>query len=377
MMLGDNAYNTGTDVEYQRGFFDVYRSVLRSKVSWPTQGNHDASPQGYYEAYSLPTRGESGGRASGTEEYYSFDHGNAHFISLNSQNRDPSFRASMLKWLRRDLEATTKVWTTVFWHHPPYTKGHHDSDDLNDSGGRMAWMRQNVLPILERAGVDLVFSGHSHSYERSRCIDRHYGVAQDFSESSIVQPCDAREEKGGTYTKATLSKTPHSGTIYVVSGSAGSVQGGRFDHPAMVVSEATLGSVLLAIDGNEAVITMIGADGKVVDSFTLRKDPARPRAVQNLIATVDEQSCHVVVSWNGAPTDSSYTIYRSTSVDARGSKVGRIKGGTSHFTDSTISSSTTPVWYSVRASSARGQGPWGSTAYLAGLPAHCVGLQRR
>ena len=86
VMLGDNAYNIGSDDQYQRGFFEPYRSILGSKVTWPTQGNHDHSSQAYYKVYSLPTRGESGGVPSGTEQHYSFDHGNAHFISLNSES---------------------------------------------------------------------------------------------------------------------------------------------------------------------------------------------------------------------------------------------------------------------------------------------------
>ena len=65
----------------------------------------------------------------------------------------------------------------AFCHHPPYTKGSHDSDaDIE-----LMEMRQNALPILEDAGVDLVLSGHSHSYERSFLIDGHYGTSSTFT----------------------------------------------------------------------------------------------------------------------------------------------------------------------------------------------------
>jgi hypothetical protein len=369
MMLGDNAYNTGTDVEYQRGFFDVYRSVLRSKVFWPTQGNHDASAQGYFKVFSLPTRGESGGIASGTERYYSMDHGNVHFISLNSENRDVSSRASMINWLRRDLAANSKVWTIVFWHHPPYSKGSHDSDNLDDSGGRMAWMRENILPILEDAGVDIVFSGHSHSYERSKLIDRHYGVADEFSKRSIVQPGDGRGDQA--YIKDTLSKTPHSGTVYVVSGSAGNLEEGSLNHPAMVVSKAKLGSVLLSVDGNEAEATMVGVDGNIEDSFMLRKDPTRPRAVRNLTATVTKTDCRIDLAWQRTRGDLSYVMYRSVTSDSRGSEIGRVSGGAAHFKDTNVPASTGSLWYSVRAINARGLGPWGDVAFLSDLPDTC------
>lgn len=373
MMLGDNAYDVGSDEQYQRGFFEPYRTVLRSKVAWAPQGNHDNTSQAYYQVYSPPTKGESGGVASGSDRFYAFDHGNVHVISLNSEIRDEPFRASMIEWLRRDLRANDKTWTIVFWHHPPYSKGHHDSDNLKDSGGRMAWMRENILPILEDEGVDLVFTGHSHSYERSKFISRHYGAANTFSNQFLAQPGDGRDEAGRAYTKRSLSKVPHGGTVYVVAGSAGYVQSGPLDHPAIALSKATPGSVLLEVDANEARAIMVGSDGTTEDSFTIRKAPERPRTVKNLVATVDGKSCRVVVTWDGASSDLSHSIYRSTTVDARGVAIGRVKGGGAKFVDRDARSSTGSLWYSVRAMNAHGHGPWGGAAVVANLPKGCSG----
>ena len=79
LMLGDNAYESGTDAEYQNAVFNMYPTLLRQSVLWPTFGNHDgiasnsASQSGpYYDIFSLPRNGEAGGVASGTEAYYSF-----------------------------------------------------------------------------------------------------------------------------------------------------------------------------------------------------------------------------------------------------------------------------------------------------------------
>ncbi len=371
MMLGDNAYNVGTDQQYQRGFFQPYRSVLRSKVTWPTQGNHDHTTKAYYPVFTLPTRGESGGVPSGTEHYYSFEHGNAHFISLNSEVPDSAFRTAMISWLRKDLAARNKPWTIVFWHHPPYSKGHHDSDDLKDSGGRMAWMRERIVPILDDAGVDMVFTGHSHSYERSKFITRYYGTSQEFADSYLAGPGNGRDDENQAYTKKHLSKSPHSGTVFVTAGSAGWVEPGPFNHAAMVVSTATLGSILLSIDGNEAGATMIGADGNTVDSFTLRKEPERPRAVRGLAATVDEQECQVSLSWSKDSSDLSYTVYRSVFPDARGSGIGDVRDGTSRFVDIAAPSAGGSLYYSVRAANRRGKGPWGSAVVVSSLPASC------
>jgi len=178
LMLGDNAYNDGTDSQYQAAVFDMYPWMLRKSVLWPTLGNHDgytadsATQTGpYYDIFTLPTIGEAGGLASGTEAYYSFDYGNIHFICLESYETDRSPEGAMMSWLEEDLTATTQEWIIAFWHHPPYTKGSHDSD----TELQLIQMRENALPILEASGVDLVLSGHSHSYERSFLLDGHYG----------------------------------------------------------------------------------------------------------------------------------------------------------------------------------------------------------
>ena len=101
----------------------------------------------------------SKGVPSGTEAYYSFDFANVHFVVLDSQESPRTPAGAMLGWLEADLASTTRHWIVAYWHHPPYSKGSHDSDDPADSGGRLIDMRQYALPILEDHGVDVVFSG--------------------------------------------------------------------------------------------------------------------------------------------------------------------------------------------------------------------------
>ena len=181
LMLGDNAYPDGTDSEYQEAVFDMYPTELRQTPLWPTLGNHDghtadsATQSGpYYDLFTLPTLAEAGGLASGTEAYYSFDYGNIHFICLDSFDTDSSVGGAMLTWLQADLAATIQPWIIAFWHHPPYSKGSHDSD----AEAKLEKMRERALPILEAGGVDVVLTGHSHSYERSFLIDGHYGAGR-------------------------------------------------------------------------------------------------------------------------------------------------------------------------------------------------------
>ncbi len=247
LMLGDNAYQSGTDAEYQAALFDMYPEMLRKSVLWPTLGNHDApsadSPTQsgvYYDMFTLPTAGQAGGVASGTEAYYSFDYGDVHFVVLDSMDTNRSPGSPMLTWLETDLAATDRSWIIAYWHHPPYSKGIHDSDDpVNDF--ELVEMRQNVVPILDEYGVDLTLTGHSHDYERSYLIDGHYGHSSTFVESMKVDPGDGRTTGDGAYTKPMLTPLPYSGIVHTVAGSSGQISGGTLDHPAMLVSLNVLG----------------------------------------------------------------------------------------------------------------------------------------
>jgi len=272
LMLGDNAYPDGTDDDYQAAVFDMYPSMLRRSVLWPTFGNHDgnsADSDGeigpYYEIFTLPRAAEAGGLPSGTEAYYSFDYGNVHYVCLDSYESSRSPAGAMLTWLDADLSATDKDWIIAFWHHPPYTKGSHDSDFETE----LVDMRRNANPILEAHGVDLVLTGHSHSYERSFLIDGHYGVSSTFSPATHVKDGGA----GRPYEKPRLGTDPHQGAVYVVAGSSGQTTGGALDHPAMYLSLNELGSMVLDFDGNRLDATFLDATGTVRDTFSIVKAP--------------------------------------------------------------------------------------------------------
>jgi len=290
--VGDIAYNGGTDDEFTNKYFTPYRNVLRNTCMWASLGNHDAVSADtgnqtgpYYEAFVLPKGGEAGGVASGTEAYYSFDYGNVHFISLDSQDSSRSPGSAMLDWLASDLAATSSDWLIAFWHHPPYSKGTHDSDNAADSGGRMRDMRETVLPILEAAGVDLVLTGHSHIYERSYLIDQAYGYGTspnyqtpDFNtlivNGNILDSGDGMPEGDGAYIKSD-GLNAHDGTVYVVAGHGGQGTGGAGNHPVMYLWDTNYGSCLLDVSGNTLTLQNVRASGVVSDTFQLIKAPGK------------------------------------------------------------------------------------------------------
>jgi len=275
LMLGDNAYSTGTDAEYQAAVFDTYPLQLRRTVLWPTRGNHEflhgPPDQDYYDIFSLPTAAQAGGLASGNEAYYSFDYANVHFICLDSEGSDRSPDGAMLTWLANDLTSTTRQWIVAYWHHPPYTKGSHDSDNEFDSEGRMRDMRANALPILEGGGVDLVLTGHSHSYERSFLLDGHYGISTTLTEAMKLDAGDGRLGGDGPYLKPAPGPTSHQGAVHSVAGSSGHISGGALNHPVMVSSLNVLGSMVVDVFGSRLDARFLSSTGAVLDSFTIIK----------------------------------------------------------------------------------------------------------
>ncbi len=127
---------------------------------FPCLGNHDysdatPSPSTYLKYFRLPGAGLK--NTSGNERYYDFVRGPVHFFVLNSNSAEPagtSAKSVQGRWLRTRLAASTSRWNVVYEHHPPYS-----SDSVHGSSGYMRW------PFASW-GADIVFSGHSHTYER-------------------------------------------------------------------------------------------------------------------------------------------------------------------------------------------------------------------
>ncbi|MCB1097068.1 MAG: metallophosphoesterase [Verrucomicrobiae bacterium] len=271
--LGDMAYNLGEDGEFSAYFFGFYADLLRTTCCWPTMGNHEgANSSGitgigpYYDAYVLPTRGEAGGVPSGTEAYYAFDYGNIHFICLNSHDLDRTPAGAMAEWLKSDLEEANAEWLIAFWHHPPYTKGTHDSDRELQS----IELRRYIMPILESAGVDLVLTGHSHTYERSMLIDGAYSTPTTVDDV-VLDDGDGAPSGDGAYRK-NPSLNPNEGSVSVVAGH------GRFalqyygESPVMRRTIPVIGSFVLDVDDRVLTGRMIDGFGAVRDEFQITKE---------------------------------------------------------------------------------------------------------
>jgi hypothetical protein len=296
LALGDNAYNVGADHEYQRAVFDFYTALLRKTVFWATIGNHETYtplPNGrfpFLDIVTQPVNGEAGGIASGTERYYSFNYANIHFVCLDSMTQSRLPGSPMLTWLEQDLAANTNDWLIAFFHHPPYTKGSHDSDWEIE----LVQMRQYALPLLESYGVDLVLSGHSHIYERSFLLNGHYGNSSTLSPEMVVDSGSGRPSDTGAYLKPSTGPAANQGTVYVVAGSSGWATFRVGHHPAMFSDQLEMGSLVIDVNTNRLDAVFLRDTGVIDDSFSILKgtaaDPFR-------LATFQVQNGKTIARW--------------------------------------------------------------------------------
>lgn len=208
----------------------------------------------------------------------------------------------MASWLRADLTATTNDWIIAFWHHPPYTKGIHDSD----AEGESIAMRENIVPILEGRGVDLVLCGHSHVYERSYLLRGHYGYSSTLQPEMILDQGSGRERDTGAYIKPTSGPAANQGTVYVEAGSSGYARGSGGHHPAMFFDEIQRGSLVLDINSNRLDAAFLRDTGTIDDSFTIIKGEPEPLRLLGITLKNGE----VILRWKSV-RGRSYRIERS------------------------------------------------------------------
>lgn len=346
LTIGDNAYSSGLDTEFQLEFFDIYKNDLfKNKKLYMNTGNHDygnsSSQTGnrnndYYKNFTLPTAAELGGTASGTEAYYSYDIGDVHLVALDSYGREDANTTKLYDtlgaqcvWLKNDLSVNTKKWVVVYFHHPPYTKTSHNSDTETAD---LMLIRERFIRILERYGVDLVLCGHSHGYERSYLLKNYFNTpASPLLDANFnIATHTATGNNQNAKYDGTANSCPYNynsginnhGSVYIVAGSAGQLGGssGGYPHDAMYYSNITNGgSFYFEVDSNRLdakFLSYTGTGGSVAplvrDQFTIFKDVNK---IQN-INVVTNAPLVLTASWrgtyywpnNGGATTQSVTI---------------------------------------------------------------------
>ncbi len=377
--LGDNAYDDGRDNEYQTAVFDMYPKIFKNTVVWPAPGNHDygsnhpGAPLGadpYFNNFTMPANAEAGGLASGTESYYSYDYGNVHFISINTEEYAFSFTLpttvtidhlpAMLTWLENDLAANTnKDWIIAYLHATPYSRGTHtESYSGNDitkiiDGSVMRSVRDYIVPILENYGADVVLGGHSHVYERSYLIYGNYEAGGTYPpDSTVVNAGSGIASQCAAYAKSSTGANPNRGTVYCVigcsakTGSLGSDY--QLDHELHFKAAYELGSMVIEVNDNRLDGYFIDTTGSVFDEFTIIKDGTinNPPIAVDDIASTDTSTLVLVdvqLNDNDCNGDSLTTIILS----GPGNGTAQVNGTSIEYTPNSGFSGTDTLVYVI------------------------------
>ncbi len=225
---GDLVYPSGEERHYDRRFFAPYHRLIKEVPVFPVLGNHDVrkgQAAAFLENFHPPLDSP---RSS--KRFYSFDWGGTHFVALDSElyyDDKGSGPEEQKDFLVRDLAATRKRWKVVFLHRSPYGSSKHGGD---------LRVREDLEPLFAKLGVDLVFGGHDHVYERT---------------------------------------VPVRGVTYVVSGGGGRrlYRAGKSERTAF--SKSAHHAVLVRVDGGRLSLEAVEAGGTVVDRMQLFRPYAR------------------------------------------------------------------------------------------------------
>lgn len=157
IMLGDNIYGGHEPRDFARKFEIPYKPLLDAGVKfYASLGNHDDPKlEPLYKPFNM-----------NGERYYTFKKGDIQFFALDSDYMD----TQQLAWLEQNLRSSKAQWKICFFHHPLYNEGKMHGPDLD--------LRNQLLPLLKSYGVNVVFSGHEHAYERLKPVDNIYYFVQ-------------------------------------------------------------------------------------------------------------------------------------------------------------------------------------------------------
>ncbi|HSP93698.1 MAG TPA: metallophosphoesterase [Thermoanaerobaculia bacterium] len=231
---GDVVYPDGADDLYDQEFFRPMARWLARGPVLPTLGNHDIhTDRGapLFSNFVLPKNS-----ATGESRFYSLRHANALFVCLDVESSAFGYGSPQYRWLVQTLAGSSATWKFVYFHEPPYSSASPNNV-----------VRLILSPVFESYGVDVVFCGHEHLYERTYPI-RDFGFHGP-------------------------------GVVYLTEGGGGSdldAPRGIQSYSAFVASRH--GYLIGEIAGGRLLLTAHDADGSVFDSVALEKAARVPVA---------------------------------------------------------------------------------------------------
>jgi hypothetical protein len=249
MFAGDMVEN-GSLGNLWDDFMDYGKNQIQNNLMFYQYGNHDVGANNYENIFVLPQNPTS------TEFYYSFTFGNALFISLNCQNAGDE---TQYNWLINTLEShQDKVWKLVFMHKPFYSCGGHQNEMDNYFG---TWWK-----AFDDYGVDLIFTGHAHNYQRTKPINRNVSTTGPVQEYGSL---------------------PGQGRCQIISGGAGAPLHNVYPNQWFADAQAILNYGIVEINQNVLSFKAFNIFQQEIDSLTLNKD---------------YYSYHIPAGWSGFST---------------------------------------------------------------------------
>lgn len=237
---GDLAYPSGTPAEVYSRFVVPFADLRDHVPLLATLGNHDVKTQGgkpILDAIVLPEN-----RETGDETFYRWQHGPLEVICVDTEaSMAPG--SPQRHWLEQTLDEAPAAWRLVFGHRAIYAGSRSHGDPA---------LRENLVPLLERAGVPIYASGHDHVYMRTFPLRDGSPVDQD-QEPSYREP---------------------TAPVYVVTGGGGKSLYEIEDVPHNAASARRDHVVLLVITATRIDATAFAVNGDVLDHFTLEREPS-------------------------------------------------------------------------------------------------------
>ena len=156
IMMGDNMYGGQGPADFVKKFEMPYKPILDAGVKfYATLGNHDDPAQRFYKPFNMDGK-----------RYYSFRKGDVEFFVLDSTYMSPA----QVAWLKDVLPKSDAKWKIPYFHHPLYSSGEKHGSELD--------LRTLVEPLFIANGVDVVFAGHEHFYERLKPQNGIYYITE-------------------------------------------------------------------------------------------------------------------------------------------------------------------------------------------------------
>ena len=250
--MGDLVENGGDYEEWQRFYFDIIKDFAGTVPVVSTLGDHEADgDNGELFRYFLRKNETT------DKQWFSFDFGDAHFISLDFRFQESD---EMIKWFEDDIKKANKKWNFVYMHRPSFNYGGH----------RTAW-GQDIWPdLFYKYKVDIVFAGHSHLYER------FYPVKPDNGSDAFA-------------------------VTYITTGGAGAgLYEAMTNKDILKQSESVNHFLSIKIDKNKLSMKAIRMDGSLLDEFTIQKDNKNNKKFSDGNKIISQEFLKTITSLNAS-----------------------------------------------------------------------------